>query len=235
MSGVGGISRTYLSESTANQSPLGPQWKLNVGTGDELEILPNGNAELSTNGSSHLVSFHLNSAGEYEAPSGDTNLKLSYEAKEHAYLLADATAGTVMKFTQPEGSQAIAPSSAFTFGTPGSEAEQFARPSEAAVNAAGDIYIADTGNNRILKFGREDNAEASYGTLGSGNGQFDEPTGVAINQANGDIYVSDRGNTRVEELGPTGTYIQSFGTSEPALASSRPPPVSRSTRTKTSG
>ena len=213
LSGVGGISRTYLSESTANQSPLGPQWKLNVGTGDELEILPNGNAELSTNGSSHLVSFHLNSAGEYEAPSGDTNLKLSYEAKEHAYLLADATAGTVMKFTQPEGSQAIAPSSAFTFGTPGSEAEQFARPSEAAVNAAGDIYIADTGNNRILKFGREGNAEASYGTLGSGNGQFDEPTGVAINQANGDIYVSDRGNTRVEELGPTGTYIQSFGTS----------------------
>ena len=107
LGGVGGVARTYLSENSNTASPLGPQWKLDVGAGDELEVLPNGNAVLSTNSSSDLTSFALNSSGEYEAPTGDTNLKLSYEGNEHAYLLTDETAGTVMKFTQPEGSQAV--------------------------------------------------------------------------------------------------------------------------------
>src|SRR5665213_1890825 len=40
----------------------------------------------------------------------------------------------------------------------------------------------------------------SFGSEGSGPGQFKEPWGVAVNDATGDVYVVDSGNNRVEEF-----------------------------------
>jgi DNA-binding beta-propeller fold protein YncE len=40
----------------------------------------------------------------------------------------------------------------------------------------------------------------SFGTGGSGEGQFFEPGGVAVNESTGDVYVADRGNNRVERF-----------------------------------
>ena len=214
LAGVGGVSRTYRSQSlTAGaEGPLGPQWKLSAGAGDELKILPSGTAVLSTNTSSSLTSFLLKSNGEYESPKGDANLKLEYEAKEHVYLVKDATAGTTLKFTQPEGSQTVIPYYSEQFGSLGAEEEQFNAPREDAVDAAGKVYVTDTDNNRIEKFDREGDLEAVFGSAGSGNGQFNEPIGIAISPATGDIYVADRGNGRIEVLSPTGTFVRAFGT-----------------------
>ncbi len=214
LAGVGGVSRSYRSQAlTAGaEGPLGPQWKLSVGAGDELEILPSGTAVLSTNSSSTLTSFLLKAGGEYESPKGDSNLKLEYAPKEHVYLVKDATAGTTLKFTQPEGSQTVAPYYAEQFGSLGGEEEQFNAPREVAVDAAGKVYVTDTGNNRVEKFDREGNLEAVYGSAGSGNGQFNEPIGIAISPANGDIYVADRGNGRIEVLNPAGGFVRAFGT-----------------------
>ena len=49
-------------------------------------------------------------------------------------------------------------------------------------------------------------------------GKFDEPTGVAVNDANpllepvagGDVYVVDKGNNRVERFGASGVYLGQF-------------------------
>jgi NHL repeat len=51
---------------------------------------------------------------------------------------------------------------------------------------------------------------STFGTLGTGNGQFSEPKGVAINEASGDIYVVDSGNNRVERFASDGTFISQF-------------------------
>ena len=51
---------------------------------------------------------------------------------------------------------------------------------------------------------------ASFGAPGSGDGQLDEPSGVAVNESTGDVYVVDKGNGRVEEFSATGTYIGQF-------------------------
>jgi sugar lactone lactonase YvrE len=51
---------------------------------------------------------------------------------------------------------------------------------------------------------------SQFGAKGSGGGQFEEPSGVAI-APDGDIWVSDRGNDRVEEFNQTGTYLTQFG------------------------
>ena len=51
-----------------------------------------------------------------------------------------------------------------------------------------------------------------WGTLGSGNGQFNEPIGVAVD-ALGNVYVGDAGNHRIQKFGvlPTPTMSTSWG------------------------
>ena len=46
---------------------------------------------------------------------------------------------------------------------------------------------------------------ATFGEKGAGNGQFEEPSGVAVNEATGDVYVVDRANNRVEFFAPNAT------------------------------
>jgi hypothetical protein len=42
---------------------------------------------------------------------------------------------------------------------------------------------------------------ATWGTGGSGNGQFQEPAGLALNAATS-LYVADRANDRIEKFTP---------------------------------
>jgi DNA-binding beta-propeller fold protein YncE len=52
--------------------------------------------------------------------------------------------------------------------------------------------------------------EKSFGSAGSGPGQFNHPAGVAVNEATGDLYVLDRGNDRVERFSASGKYLGQF-------------------------
>ena len=51
----------------------------------------------------------------------------------------------------------------------------------------------------------------SFGSTGSGSGQFQSPIGVAVDQASGDVYVADSGNARVQKFSGTGTFIAAWG------------------------
>jgi NHL repeat-containing protein len=60
---------------------------------------------------------------------------------------------------------------------------------------------------------------SSFGSKGTGPGELNEPSGVAVNDATGDVYVLDRGNTRVEYFSSTGTPAGEFNGGEtPAKA-----------------
>lgn len=48
----------------------------------------------------------------------------------------------------------------------------------------------------------------SFGAKGAGDGQFDEPSGVAVNDSSGDVYVYDAGNHRVEWFNSTGSKLE---------------------------
>ncbi len=57
----------------------------------------------------------------------------------------------------------------------------------------------------------------SIGEKGTGNGQFEDPVAVAVNDSKellsegaGDVYVADRGNRRVERFSATGVYLGQF-------------------------
>jgi DNA-binding beta-propeller fold protein YncE len=51
----------------------------------------------------------------------------------------------------------------------------------------------------------------SEGGRGTGKGEFDSPTGIAID-GNGNILVADTNNSRIEKFSATGTFLGILGT-----------------------
>ena len=83
----------------------------------------------------------------------------------------------------------------------------FNYPTNLALSAAGDLYLADGyGNARSHKFSAEGKLLFSWGEPGSGPGQFHLPHGIAIDQ-HGVIYVADRENSRVQRFTPEGAFL----------------------------
>ncbi len=77
------------------------------------------------------------------------------------------------------------------------------------VDASGNVWIADAEHNRIEEFSATGGFLAAYGSKGSGEGQFEEPTGLAF--SGGNVYVVDEDNHRIEELSTAGKFIRQFG------------------------
>jgi tripartite motif-containing protein 71 len=94
---------------------------------------------------------------------------------------------------------------------PGSELTKFDNPRHVAVDdELKYFYVADSKNHRIQKFYINGTFVASFGSLGSGAGQFNLPTTIVID-SNGDLYVNERGNERIQKLDPEGNPILMFG------------------------
>ena len=52
--------------------------------------------------------------------------------------------------------------------------------------------------------------ELMWGAPGTGNGQFNEPAGVAVD-ASGSVYVADKGNNRIQKFDSNGNFITQWG------------------------
>ena len=81
----------------------------------------------------------------------------------------------------------------------------FDSPNDLRVDAAGDIYVADTGNHtiRLIANGQVTTLAGTPGVSGSADGpaasaQFFDPEGLAI--ANGRVYVADTGNHTIRVI-----------------------------------
>ena len=71
---------------------------------------------------------------------------------------------------------------------------QLSYPAGAAVDGSGNLYIADTGNNRIRR------VDAVTGDIASvGDDEFNQPTGVAIG-GDGNLYIADSGSNTIQKV-----------------------------------
>ena len=79
----------------------------------------------------------------------------------------------------------------------------FFGPRGIAAGADGHIYLADTGNKRIVVTDDKGNFLYQWGSFGAGEGQFNEPIGVAVD-ADGTVAVGDTWNGRVQYFATDG-------------------------------
>ena len=80
-------------------------------------------------------------------------------------------------------------------------ASEFSGAAGVVIDRVGDVYVADQGNARILKFSGRGVPLGSWGSgvKSTGIGQFNTPVGLAIGP-DGSLYVTDFGNNRVQYL-----------------------------------
>ena len=95
-------------------------------------------------------------------------------------------------------------------GVPGNGPDTFNRPSDVGIGKNGDIFVADghgdNSNARIVKFTKDGKFIKTWGTKGSGLGQFDLPHALAFD-SKGRLYVADRNNSRIQIFTQDGKYI----------------------------
>jgi uncharacterized protein (TIGR03663 family) len=69
-----------------------------------------------------------------------------------------------------------------------------------------EIYVVDTGNERVEVFGPDGSFKRAFGGKGTGPGQLSEPVGIAVGP-DGLIYVADSANGRISVFTPEGTPV----------------------------
>ena len=108
-----------------------------------------------------------------------------------------------------------------TFGGTGSEPGQLNKPASIAIDAKGDLYVADKGNKRIQVFDGEGTFKAQYTNVGT-------PSAICIspgahqylyssnsndpdNLDNGEIYKMELDGKIVGKFGSAGHLVKEFG------------------------
>ena len=91
---------------------------------------------------------------------------------------------------------------AHSLTTPG----DFAAPTNAAVDADGNLYVADTLNNRVEVFDADGKFSYEFGKAGDGPGYFARPKGIAID-ADGHVWVADAMQDRVQVFTKEGQLL----------------------------
>lgn len=94
-----------------------------------------------------------------------------------------------------------------------SSATRLAQPLGMSLDHAGNIYIADTGNHRVLKLNAQSRLVREVGGFGFGEQQFDRPVDVWVD--NGlNVFVADYNNRRLQRYDKDLNFISTYANDE---------------------
>lgn len=91
----------------------------------------------------------------------------------------------------------------------------FWQPNDVLVAPNGDIFVAEghssaeNANARILKFDRTGKLLKTFGSKGTGPGEFDQPHALAMD-SRGRLFVGDRSNNRIQILDQEGNHLETW-------------------------
>ena len=122
----------------------------------------------------------------------------------------------------PAGGISVVAGNAATLGGP--VGPSLSDPGGVALDTAGNLYIADSGNNRIRRVDTNGTITTVAGggacTIALGDGgpatqaSVCDPTGVAVDAA-GNLYVADFSDHRVRKIAPDGIITTVAGNGQP--------------------
>jgi sugar lactone lactonase YvrE len=98
--------------------------------------------------------------------------------------VCDVDNGRVLVLDKNDGTQKR------TIGTKGSGEGQLFFPTNLARDTEGNLFVADTGNTRIVEFNLQGRFTAQFGQAGDRPGMFTRPKGIALDRE-GRLYVVD--------------------------------------------
>jgi sugar lactone lactonase YvrE len=108
-----------------------------------------------------------------------------------------ASTSTVLRFAQ-------------VWGKKGEGAGDFLKPCGVAADGSGNVYVADTYNNRIQVFDNNGTFVKAWGQKGTDSGNVAGPWDVAVD-GEGCVYVADTYNHRVQKFDVNGVYLGQWG------------------------
>jgi DNA-binding beta-propeller fold protein YncE len=180
-------------------------------------VTDNGNAvirKITPRGEIAVFAGKVGETGAKDGTGGDARFTtprgIAIDPAGNLYV-ADEGNSNIRKIT-PAG---VVTTLAGVAGSPGSQdgtgaSAQFGAPRGLAVDATGNVYVADTDNHTIRKITPAGAVTTLAGLAGAGgnadgpgdNARFSEPRGVAADAA-GNVFVADTGNAAIRQISPT--------------------------------
>lgn len=197
----GGFLLQFGSTGSANGQFSGPKG-IAIGTNGSVWVVDSGNKRLqqfSATGT-FIRKFDMGTASNPAA--------IVTVPGESAYWVIDGWWKAAWKYKEDGTYLAISKGKASdpTYGL-----ADLVNPVGGAVDAFGNLWVADQGTNRIVQYGPDGIFKFEFGTAGTGAGQLSGPRGIAI-APSGNLLITDEAN-RVQVFRPDGTYLRQFGTS----------------------
>ena len=124
----------------------------------------------------------------------------------HAVWVVDRFNHRILKFSN-DGKQLLL--KVGEKGVPGNDETHFHDPANLAFMPDGSFYVADGyTNSRVVKFDKNGKYLLSWGSKGTGPGQFNLVHSVAVDADH--VYVADRNNDRIQVFDHTGKFLDQW-------------------------
>jgi sugar lactone lactonase YvrE len=168
-----------------------------------VEVDSKGRVYILHRGEPPLLQFDKN--GKYLKGWGEGTFKVAHGLrvdKDDNIWTTDNALHVVRKFS-PDGKLLLTLGEE---GKGGDDQKHFRSPDDLVFNGAGEMYIADAGNGRIVQLKKDGTFIRQWGKKGKGPSEFAAAHGIAISR-DGRVFVADRGNNRIQAFAPDGKFL----------------------------
>ena len=168
----------------------------------DIALDPHGNIYVAEGEDNNRIQ-KFSPAGEPLVQWGATEWGKRFDGPLHGpeSLAVDAAGGVYVSIGFPGGLAKLPP-----LREPLGQDKEYWLPVAVAVDALGNLFVADQHNHRVVNFSAEGERLAAWGSYGRRPGQFAYPADVAVDK-DGNLYVADQQNYRIQKLSPDGLPV----------------------------
>lgn len=169
----------------------------------DMALDSSGNIFVADRDNNRVQKF--NSSGVYQSKfnAGGAPVGIAIDASNNIWVVADTQLYKYNSSGVPQGSVIVNGTLAAPLGG-------------IAIDSSGNIFLTVQRSSgfstvyEVQKFNSSLVYQSAFGSAGTGNGQFDTPSAIAIDASN-NIWVADTNNNRIQKFNSSGTYQSQFG------------------------